>query len=399
MTGQGQSGGVADVYPKKFPALSHGDLDGTHSIDIDLNRFRSHVTKFRLTGNLTITISNPPLITEGILFFVEITQDGVGGRTITWPAAVIGNPQPAAAANSKTLIMLFTTDKGVTYHSQIIGVTGGGGGAGEVFTWSANHSANQFSLVDLNKIQFKSTLNFLQITREGTAPGYDTMGFEAPAELDFFINRSFNPIPRFSILQNLIKSNVDLDMSDKVIENIQRLEFGASGNEGTIDSTSAGMRITANTNERIELRTGGSTRLEIDDLTDDLIISNLDVIIGNGRSFNVQDTVPTRSLQVFHIFGEQYINASNVLNIQVGLTDRVKIDSRFRLAAGIDLDLTDNDIANIKTAQIKELFPAGTAPAGITDTAILFCRPSGAGKTEFRVKFQTGNSVLIAEEP
>jgi len=48
---------------------------------------------------------------------------------------------------------------------------------------------------------------------------------------------------------------------------------------------------------------------------------------------------------------------------------------------------------------IVEGFAAGTAPVGSTNRAKLFCRPSAGGKTEFRVKFQTGTSVLIAIEP
>ena len=48
---------------------------------------------------------------------------------------------------------------------------------------------------------------------------------------------------------------------------------------------------------------------------------------------------------------------------------------------------------------IVEGFADGFAPTSATNRAKLFCRPSSSGKTQLRVKFQTGNSVLIAVEP
>ena len=47
---------------------------------------------------------------------------------------------------------------------------------------------------------------------------------------------------------------------------------------------------------------------------------------------------------------------------------------------------------------IVEGFADGFAPTSATNRAKLFCRPSSGGKTQLRVKFQTGNSVLIAVE-
>jgi len=47
---------------------------------------------------------------------------------------------------------------------------------------------------------------------------------------------------------------------------------------------------------------------------------------------------------------------------------------------------------------IEEGFASGVAPVGTTDDAKIFCRPNGTD-TELRVKFQTGDSVLLAIEP
>lgn len=48
---------------------------------------------------------------------------------------------------------------------------------------------------------------------------------------------------------------------------------------------------------------------------------------------------------------------------------------------------------------LYESFAAGSAPAAISGYSQIFCRDDGAGKTQLRVKFQTGTSVLIATEP
>lgn len=50
------------------------------------------------------------------------------------------------------------------------------------------------------------------------------------------------------------------------------------------------------------------------------------------------------------------------------------------------------------TVDFNEGFAAGFAPTGSTNRTKLFTRPNGV-KTQFRVKFQTGTSILIAEEP
>jgi len=64
----------------------------------------------------------------------------------------------------------------------------------------------------------------------------------------------------------------------------------------------------------------------------------------------------------------------------------------------VDFDVNDNDIQKIKTVQVKENFAVGFAPTGITDVANLFSRPTAGGKTDLRVKFQTGTSISIEVE-
>jgi hypothetical protein len=59
------------------------------------------------TGNVTFTLSNP---VAGISYRIEITQDGTGSRTYTWPAAVKwpGGTAPTGSGAAKIdMILLF----------------------------------------------------------------------------------------------------------------------------------------------------------------------------------------------------------------------------------------------------------------------------------------------------
>lgn len=65
----------------------------------------------------------------------------------------------------------------------------------------------------------------------------------------------------------------------------------------------------------------------------------------------------------------------------------------------VDFDMNDFRIQKIKHVEVHENYASGFAPVGITDTGIIFCRPTAGGKTELRVVFQTGSSQLLATEP
>lgn len=62
---------------------------------------------FTMTANATFTFSNPKV---GATYVLELTQDGTGSRTYTWPAAVKwpGGSAPSASGASKIdMITLF----------------------------------------------------------------------------------------------------------------------------------------------------------------------------------------------------------------------------------------------------------------------------------------------------
>ena len=99
---------------------------------------------------------------------------------------------------------------------------------------------------------------------------------------------------------------------------------------------------------------------------------------------------------------------SAIINIGDAVTDKVNFTAR----VGTDFDpFADNandlggasqrwqDLFLGRTIDLEEGFGVGIAPTGATNRALIFVRPDGAGKTQLRVKFQTGTSVLIAIEP
>ena len=89
------------------PAISSGalSLDLTNPAGFSVN----------LNANVTaLTFANAPA-GKFVVFAVAFLQDGTGGRTITWPAAVQGSPvQPSPSAGALTIMSFATWDGGAT---------------------------------------------------------------------------------------------------------------------------------------------------------------------------------------------------------------------------------------------------------------------------------------------
>jgi len=116
LTTQGPQGAVGDmslaydsVNKSGAVALTEADLPST--------------PEWRLTGNVTLTLPTPAATPKrsGTITLI-LTQDGTGGRTITWPASVKWPDgivqQPASAANSISFINLLWTG---TYWFGLVG--------------------------------------------------------------------------------------------------------------------------------------------------------------------------------------------------------------------------------------------------------------------------------------
>ena len=110
----GAGGGVS--FPITPTINDHGNV-GTVTEDIDLSAANGHVHKITLTGNPTLTFSNPPASGTQIEFEIEFVQDATGGRTVTFPASVVETVSIHTDPSKTTIVTFRTNDGGTNYHA------------------------------------------------------------------------------------------------------------------------------------------------------------------------------------------------------------------------------------------------------------------------------------------
>jgi hypothetical protein len=115
-SGGGGSGGGSVTFPITPDINDHGNV-GTTTEDLDLSATTGHIHKLTLTGNPTLTFSNPPSSGTQMEFEIEFVQDATGGRTVTWPATVAETVTISTTASATTIITCRTNDGGTTYHA------------------------------------------------------------------------------------------------------------------------------------------------------------------------------------------------------------------------------------------------------------------------------------------
>lgn len=71
-----------------------------------------------LTENTTLTISNPTATGDFCGCILFVTQDGTGGRTLTFPASVQAAPTVTSTASKSDVYMLWTKDGGTKWWVQ-----------------------------------------------------------------------------------------------------------------------------------------------------------------------------------------------------------------------------------------------------------------------------------------
>ena len=143
--GAGGGGGTVS-FPITPDINDHGNV-GTTTEDLDLSATTGHIHKITLTGNPTLTFSNPPSSGTQIEFEIEFVQDATGGRTVTWPASVVETVSISTASSATTIVTLRTNDGGTNYHAipalrGSISLSGGGN--------FANQQLNNLSAPTLN---------------------------------------------------------------------------------------------------------------------------------------------------------------------------------------------------------------------------------------------------------
>ena len=115
-SGGGSGGGGSITFPITPDINDHGNV-GTTTEDLDLSATTGHIHKITLTGNPTLTFSNPPSSGTQMEFEIEFVQDATGNRTVTFPASVVEGVSISAVASATTIITCRTNDGGTTYHA------------------------------------------------------------------------------------------------------------------------------------------------------------------------------------------------------------------------------------------------------------------------------------------
>lgn len=98
---------------------AHGSVSGAVTVDVTNG---NHQT-LTLTGNVTLTVSNPTPTGNFCLLALYITQDATGGRTVTFPSACKNTSGSTfsisgTTASKMTEVFLYTVDAGTTWRTR-----------------------------------------------------------------------------------------------------------------------------------------------------------------------------------------------------------------------------------------------------------------------------------------
>jgi len=88
----------------------------TGSINLDLSA--ANIFRLNLTGDTTVTFTNPPAAGSTSVATIVAIQDGSGGHTITWTDGVFAGgvaPPASTGANEVDIWTAFTYDQGTSY--------------------------------------------------------------------------------------------------------------------------------------------------------------------------------------------------------------------------------------------------------------------------------------------
>jgi hypothetical protein len=115
-TAEFEVNGNALITGQLYSPANSKSNSGTGTVTFDWND--GNIQTVTLTGNCTFAFSNPE---SGASYQIIITQDGVGGRTIIWPAGIYWEnktiPTLTGTANSRDIVTM--TYDGTNYNALI----------------------------------------------------------------------------------------------------------------------------------------------------------------------------------------------------------------------------------------------------------------------------------------
>lgn len=283
------------IFPLVAPGREHGNV-GLSTESIDLGQKYHWFHRMTLINNIHIAFSNPPagnaanstfLYTQFIDGWIEFIQDATGGRTVTFPGAVISPPTINPAANSRTLVHWMTADGGITYHVQTLG-----GGSS---SWNGNATSdldmNTFNIIDVDSLRFTVDNQILIPGNREIVPLIIGMWYNTPLGTEHSF--AINGVSQLSIGSGTI------DFQGNAIMDLNDIAFTEPGQ--LILSSSSGLQLNVPTGDTYQFFINAALVMEISVGAIDVNnrnIQNLNDIVftepgqlinsdANGLSFNV----------------------------------------------------------------------------------------------------------------
>jgi hypothetical protein len=105
---------TADLKGYGEVMLTTSTASGAISLDLSV----ANIFKLELSGDVTVTFTNPPAAGSTSVATIVAIQDNTGGHSITWTGGVYagGSPPPASTGSDEVDIWTaFTYDQGSTY--------------------------------------------------------------------------------------------------------------------------------------------------------------------------------------------------------------------------------------------------------------------------------------------
>jgi len=167
------------TYTTRFPIQEPIFDHGTIGLVTELVDMTFHIHTMLINGDIGISFGSIPTAGFSQGFVIDITQDAIGGRLVTWPVSVIPTPTVDTAANATTRIHLRTNDQGTVFY-----VTNASGGDN-----LGDHTATQ----DIN-FATRDGINIDRL-RFVTSSGAPVTSGDTSIFKDLSLNLQFNVAP------------------------------------------------------------------------------------------------------------------------------------------------------------------------------------------------------------
>jgi len=275
-----EGGGVS--FPIRPPVTT--GLPTSGNVILDLNQTTGHYFDIEeLTGNIDIDIINPPSANTAQAFRINIVK-GATDFTVTFNDTLLVTP--IIGGENTTTLLAGDIYNGSVFNIFTMTSTAGSGGGEFLGPWTANHDAGNFTLEELNSIEF-------------TDSGGQIIGSTITPQMEFSLNAgtfrfSLTGVPEdildISTVGLTMRGNNDIILGNNDVTGIQALAFTDSGGQinvsgslfNFVTTSDIPFRFTPNSTNILDIDDGGLTML-----SGNIELGNGNVTGVNQIAFNV----------------------------------------------------------------------------------------------------------------